>query len=100
MAEKNLTNKFFDVNKLPSEEGILVFPISMSRISNTQSAKKCWEYLKIFSPEKIIKPLVGLNVIYSDYLYFNSDEKASDLKNKFMSLILSHKNEMLKIISK
>ncbi len=100
MGAKNLTNQFFDINKLPPEEGILVFPISMSRISNSQSAKKCWEYMKIFSPNKIIKPLVGLNFIYGDYIYFNSDEKASDLKSKFMPLVLSHKNEFLKIVSK
>lgn len=100
MAAKNLINQFFDINKLPSEEGILVFPISMSRISNSQNAKKCWEYMKIFSPEKIVKPVVGLNIIYGDYLYFNSDEKAAYLKNKFMPLVLSHKNEFLKILSK
>jgi len=100
MVTQNLTNQFFDINKLPSEEGILVFPISMSRISNSQNPKSCWEYMTIFSPQKIIKPLVGLNLIYGDYLYFNSNKKASDLKNKFMPLILSHKNEMLKIISK
>ena len=100
MGTKNLTNQLFDINKLPLEEGILVFPISMSRISNSQNAKNCWEYMKIFSPDKIIKPLVGLNLIYGDYLYFNSDEKASTLKNKFMPLTLSHKNEILKIISK
>ena len=58
MGNKNLTNQFFDINKLPAEEGILVFPISMSRISNSQSTKKCWAYMKIFSPEKIIKPQV------------------------------------------
>jgi len=100
MSNNKLINHFFDINKLPNEEGILIFPISMSRISNSQSAKKCWEYIKIFSPKKIIKPLVGLNFIYGDYLYFNSDEKASILKNKFMPLILSHKNEFLKILSK
>jgi len=100
MVTKNLINTFFDINKLPPEEGILVFPISMSRISNSQNAKNCWEYVNIFSPEKILKPLVGLNIIYGDYLYFNSDEKASNLKNKFMPLIISHKNEFLKIVSK
>ena len=98
METKNLINQFFDINKLPPEEGILVFPISMSRISNSQNAKNCWEYMKIFSPDKIIKPIVGLNFIYGDYLYFNSDEKASILKNKYLSLILSHKNNFLKII--
>jgi len=100
MHTPDLTNQFFDINKLPPQEGILVFPISMSRISNSQSAKRCWEYMKIFSPKKIIKPLVGLNVIYGDYLYFNSDEKAAILKNRFTALVHSHKNEFIKIISK
>ncbi|MDP2666371.1 MAG: hypothetical protein Q8P05_02640 [Candidatus Diapherotrites archaeon] len=95
-----LTNSFFDINKLPAEEGILVFPISMSRISNIQDAKHCWDYLLIFSPEKIIKPLVGLNFFYCDYLYFSSDEKASTLKKKFSQLIVNHKNEFLNIIRK
>lgn len=98
--KKEFTNKFFDINKLPLEEGILVFPISMSRISNAQNSKKCWEYLKIFSPEKVVKPLIGLNFIYSDYLYFNSNEKASKLKEKFIQLMLNHKNEFLRILSK
>jgi hypothetical protein len=100
MPAENLINKFFDINKLPPEEGILIFPISMSRISNSQNPKSCWQYINIFSPKKIIKPVVGLNVIYGDYLYFNSDEKAADLKNKFMPLVLAHKNQFLKIISK
>jgi len=91
------TNKIFDINKLPAQPGILVFPISMSRISNAQNAKMCWKYLRIFSPEKIIKPMVGLNVVYGDYLYFNSEEPASVLKSKFGGAILGHKNELLKI---
>lgn len=93
-------NKFFDINKLPPVEGLLVFPISMSRISNAQSAENCWEYMKIFSPNKVIKPLVGLNIIYGDFLYFNSDEKASELKNKFSHLTTAHKSKMKKILSK
>ena len=97
---QHLVNQFFDINKLPPEEGILVFPISMSRISNAQSAKDCWEYMKIFSPEKIIRPLVGVNFIYSDLLYFNSSEEAAKLKNKFIQLMLAHKHEFLKILNK
>ena len=93
-------NQFFDINKLPPEEGILVFPISMSRISTSQSAKSCWEQVCIFSPDKIIKPLVGINFIYSDFLYLYSDRKASELKNKFSQLIINHKNELIKTISK
>ncbi len=100
MKKADLTNKFFDINKFPSSEGLLIFPISMSRISNSQNAKKCFEYMKIFSPSKIIKPLVGLNFIYTDLLYFNSINKKSELKNKLLPLIISHKNEFLKILSK
>ena len=97
---KSPVNKFFDINKLPSEEGILVFPVSMSRISTSQSAKSCWEHMRIFSPDKIIKPLVGLNIIYSDFLYLYSDQKDSELKNKFSQLVINHKNELIKTINK
>lgn len=90
----------FDINKLPPEEGILLFPVSMSRISNAQSAGECWKHLKIFSPEKIIKPVVGLNIIYSDYLYFTSSTPAVELKRKFLQLIINHKQEFLRLLSK
>ena len=97
--KKDLTNQFFDLNKFPSQEGIIFFGISMSKISNTQDAKSCFREVEHLV-KKIVKPQVGLNIIYSDYLYFNSDEKASILKNKYLSLILSHKNNFLKILSK
>ncbi|MFB6246022.1 MAG: hypothetical protein ABEI74_00305 [Candidatus Pacearchaeota archaeon] len=93
-------NKFFDLNKLPAREGILVMPISMSRISNAQSAEECWKHVKIFSPSKVTKPLMGVNFIYGDYLYFNSDLKAASLKKKFTTQTLSHKHEFLKILDK
>jgi len=98
-----LTNKFFDINKLPAEEGILVFPISMSKISNAQDAKHCLEHLEHFTAakgNKIMKPLIGLNFVYSDYLYFHSDEKGSALRNKFFPLSVSHKNNFLKLLKR
>ena len=72
----------------------------MSRISNSQNAKNCWQYIKIFSPKKITKPTVGLNFIYGDYLYFNSNEPAAKLKNKFIELTHNHKNAFLRVLSK
>jgi len=97
--KKKVINKFYDISVMPKQEGIIIFPISISRISNIQSAKKCFEYAKEFIP-KIFKPTVGLNIIYGDNLYLYSDEKASSLKNKFQSLINSHKYEFVKIIKK
>lgn len=93
-------NAFFDINKLPTQEGLLVFPISMSRISNAQTAKKCWEYVRNFTPGKIVKPVVGLNIIYADTLYFLSKEPAYQLKRKYDALSLSHKQELLGIVAK
>ncbi len=96
---QNLKNKFFDINNFPVHEGILVFPISMSKISNSQSALENFKFVEFFI-KKIRKPVVGANFIYSDYLYFNSNEKASVLKAKFLPLILSHKNNFFNILKR
>ncbi|MBT4349256.1 hypothetical protein HOD19_00535 [bacterium] len=94
---KDLTNQFFDINKFPTEEGMLVFPISMSRISNeSQNAKKYWEYVNFINPSKVDKSKaeskVGVIFIYGDYLYLHSDEKASVLKRRYMDLVTTHRN--------
>jgi len=95
-------NEFFDINKLPKEFGILVFPISIVRTSNGtgQDPKQCMEYIKDFSPSKITDPKVGLNMIYGDYLYFHSKDEAHVLKKKFMDAVLKHKNQFQKLFSK
>ena len=99
--EKHTRNKneFLDINTMPNQPGIILFPISISRISNAQNAQRCFTYMEQFIP-KIRSPLVGLNVIYTDNLYLYSDEKAKILKNKFQSLINSHKFEFLKLVRK
>lgn len=69
MSKKPARNEFFDINKFPSDEGIIVFPVSMSLISTAQTAQKCWEYLDHFNPDKVAAPLIGLNFLYSEGLY-------------------------------
>jgi hypothetical protein len=97
-----LDNQFYDINKLPKEYGILVFPISIARTDNHagQTAEECFEQIKHFSPNKVSEPKIGLNMIYGDFLYLHSDEKASVLKQKFMSTVLQHKNGFQKLITK
>ena len=95
--QTNLTNKFFDINKFPSMEGMLVFPVSMSRISNeSQNAKKYWEYIRFINPSKVDKSKpeskLGVIFIYGDYLYMYSDEKATILKRRYMDLVTTHRN--------
>ncbi len=101
MSKNNIPkNTFYDINKFPAEKGILVFPISISRIQTGQSSQKCLEYIQHLSPSKISTPTVGLNFVYGDLLYMNSNEPAFKLKNSFMHQISEHKNGMENLLHK
>ena len=93
---------FYDINKLPKEYGILVFPISITRTDHGtgQTPEECVEYVKHFSPSKVAEPKIGLNMVYGDFLYFHSKEEAKTLKNKFMGIVLGHKNAFQKKIKR
>ncbi len=98
---KNLEeNKFFDISKLPSEKGLLLFGLSMNRLLNRQSVQNCIEDIRGITPSKISKPLVGLNFIYSDFLYLYSDKPAPLLKNSFMEQVIQHRNGLQNSIEK
>lgn len=99
-AKPKEKNHFFDINKLPGEKGLILLWISMSRIRNRQDADNCLSDIKIFSPSKVVKPLIGVNLIYGDVLYFHSIKPAFELKNSFMELTLGHKNKMEKLLQK
>ncbi len=93
-------NTFFDINKLPPEKGLLLFGLSMNKLSNRQDPEHCVEDVRTFHTAKVSKPLIGLNFIYSDFLYLYSDQPAPELKNSFMNQVIGHKNGLQKIIEK
>ena len=97
-----MSQQFFDINKLPKDFGILVFPISISRTEHHtgQTPEDCLNWLKHFSPKKVSEPKIGANIIYGDSLYMNSKEPAFNLKDKFTKIIIRHKNTLSKIIKK
>ncbi|MFT4311556.1 MAG: hypothetical protein ACMXX7_02935 [Candidatus Woesearchaeota archaeon] len=100
MVKKIQKNEFFDINKFPPEEGMLIFGISMAQISNVQSAKNCFKYIKELI-KKIAYPYVGLTFLYSDNLYLYSENKDVVKTNKkFQQLMISHKNQFQNILSK
>ena len=90
--------KLYNINKLPNTPGILIFYISMGKIGNGQSAKKCYKYAKYFFENKITTPKIGINIVYSDTLYCYSNNEAAQMKNKYFSLMHSHKYNFLKIL--
>jgi hypothetical protein len=94
------SNQFFDINKLPAEKGLLIFGLSMSKLSNRQNAENCMNDIRHLATNKISKPLVGLNFIYSDFLYLYSNRPAPELKHSFMNQIIDHRNSMQKLIEK
>jgi len=93
-------NKFFDINKLPQEKGLLLFGLSMNKLFNRQSPEKCIEDVRIFTPSKVSRPQIGLNFIYSDFLYLYSDEPAPKLKHSFMNQVIDHRNGVQNLIEK
>ena len=93
-------NQFFDINKLPGEKGLLLFGLSMNKLNNRQSAENCFKDIQSISPSKVSKPNIGLNFIYTDFLYLYSDKSAPDLKNSFMNSLITHKNSLQKILEK
>lgn len=97
-----MTDKFFDINKLPKDFGILVFPISISRMEHNsgQTPEDLLKWLQYFSPKKVSEPKIGANIIYGDGLYMNSKEESSSLKNKFMNMVINHKNSFSKLVYK
>lgn len=90
---------FFDINKFPKEKWLLVFPISMSRISSGQDVNFYIEQIKFFE-KKCLKTGIWICFVYCDFLYLHDDTKASILKEKFMQSCTDHKNGIMKFIWK
>ena len=93
-------NVFFDINKLPAEKGLLVFGLSMNKLNNRQNAQNSIEDIRHFTRLKAVKPLVGLNFIYSDFLYLYSNKPAPELKQSFMHQVITHKNSVQNLVAK
>lgn len=93
-------NQFFDIGRLPKSWGMIVFPISMSKILNDQSAEKTLDHLRIFQPSKISENKVGITILYSDGLY--QWKKGSELipRRKTLELMNNHRNSYIKNLDK
>ncbi|TSD07329.1 MAG: Uncharacterized protein Greene07144_926 [Parcubacteria group bacterium Greene0714_4] len=76
-----------------------MFPISMSRIDNSQSPQEYENYLKYFT-SKVQTPKIGIHFFYTEGLYMNFEEKAFETKNVFIQKMVNHKNGVKKIIKK
>jgi hypothetical protein len=94
-----MPQELFDINKFPPTWGMLVFPISMSRIEAGQSPKEYAEFLHYFT-SKVQTPEVGVHFFYTEGLYMNTEEHSFETKNAFIQKMVNHKNGIQKFLQK
>lgn len=77
----------------------LILPISMSRISNSQSHEKCYEMIDFFT-NKLEEFGNDVIFLYTNWLYFNSNILTFEDRKKSNQQILNHRVALGKLISK
>jgi hypothetical protein len=90
-----------DFTRFPEERGMIVFPISPTRISNSQSAKVYWEYVQELGRKIVRSEGIGVTFVYGDYLLFLTEQDLpATLRQRYLNLMVQHKNEFLEFVSK
>jgi hypothetical protein len=91
-------SKLRDLRKLPAD-GYLVFPLSMSRISNAQGAEECHKWLEFFEDKLSV---FGLDVVflYTNGLYYNNEQSSLEVRKKTNGQMISHSNAVRNIVLK
>jgi hypothetical protein len=95
------SQQFYDINQFPAEEGLVLFPISMGRISNAQRAETYFGYLEHFLSKIKKTDGIGVVIVYSDYLYMHTDSGTpQESRAKYTELMIAHKNSFLRMLKK
>lgn len=88
--------QFYDIKRI-SENGTLVLPLSQSKLHGQQSPEAIYTFLKRFS-EKIHTLSVDVVILYTNSLYFNSDEVSYELRTKTTNQMVRHRMELSKMV--
>lgn len=88
-------NHISDIRLFTKKEGLIIFPISMNRISNSQAGKEYSQYLDFFTTKRS-RGNVGVTFLYTDNLYEKYNQIEKPKANKSFELILNHKNQFIK----
>ncbi len=78
----------FDINKI-KDDGYLVLPLSMSRLATGQSPESCYEVLENFL-QKLETFSSDVVLLYTNGLYFNSEEVSFENRKKTTQQALNH----------
>ncbi|MEI9966863.1 MAG: hypothetical protein WDN67_04540 [Candidatus Moraniibacteriota bacterium] len=88
----------FDINRI-QEDGYLILPLSMSRLATGQNAEFCYSVLEEFV-KKIETFSNDVVLLYTNGLYFNSEEVSFENRKKTTKQALAHILEFRNIIEK
>jgi hypothetical protein len=95
-----INKEVHDLNKLPAD-GYMIFPLSMSRLSNGkgQSPEECFQIIKFFE-KKVSQVGIDFIFLYTNGLYYNNDESALNVRKRTNVQMIEHKNKILKLLIK
>lgn len=96
--ESLITSKVFDISRV-RDYGQLVLPLSMAKTHSSQSPQKIYDFLVEFG-DKVKDAQIDVYLIYTNGLYFNSEEDALELRKKSSSKISHHAQEFKNILAK
>lgn len=91
-------DKHFDINQV-RPNGCLIFPLSMSKLHGELSPSNIYNFLSFFHT-KISKISIDVIFLYTNGLYFNTDENSLKVRQKTNSQMVQHKLELQNIIFK
>lgn len=88
----------YDINKIKGS-GTLILPISMSRIAGGQAPEDCYEMLSSFE-DKLESFNNDAILMYTNGLYFNTEDIAFEKRVKTNAQVLAHVTRMNSLIQK
>ncbi len=91
-----MEEKYFDINSVPGD-GFLIFPLSMSRLSNALVPEKIYEFLEFFL-SKLSHKSIDVVFLYTNGLYYNSEEGSYLLRTKMLNQMVNHKSALDSLI--
>jgi|HubBroStandDraft_6_1064221.scaffolds.fasta_scaffold409475_2 hypothetical protein len=87
---------FHDLNRV-APNGSLVLPLSLAKLHGHQSPTAIYDFLKFFS-DKIRSISVDVILLYTNGLYFNSDEISLALRISTTNQMVRHRQELVCMI--
>lgn len=88
----------FDIQRL-KPNGTLILPLSMSKLHGEQSPVEIYKFLNFFS-SKISEISIDVVFLYTNGLYFNTDENALNVRQKTNLQMVGHARELQNMIIK